>query len=169
MFTAAVKAIQFRKGSRANYQRMEDAGGWRTAITADLKAFIEAQNSVFLSTASADGQPYIQHRGGPPGFLRVLDEKTIAFADFGGNRQYISWGNLTENPKFFLFLIDYAHRRRIKIWGTATVNEEDLQLIAKLKPEGYRARAERAMLLNVTGWDENCPQHIPQRFEVPPQ
>ena len=167
MFTPVVKAIQTRKGSRAHYQRMEDAGGWRTRITVELKAFIEEQNSVFLATTSADGQPYIQHRGGPPGFLRVLDEKTIAFADFGGNRQYITWGNLTENPKFFLFLIDYEHRRRIKMWGTAVVVEDDAALIARLKPEGYRARAERAMLLTVTGWDENCPQHIPQRIEVP--
>ena len=167
MFTPVVKALQTRKGSRTHYQRMEDAGGWRTRITDELKEFIEEQNSVFLATTSADGRPYIQHRGGPPGFLRMLDETTIAFADFGGNRQYITCGNLTENPKFFLFLIDYEHRRRIKIWGTAAVIEEDAALIARLKPEGYRARAERAMLLTVTGWDENCPQHIPQRFEVP--
>lgn len=165
-FTPTVKAIQTRKGSRPSYQRMEENGGWRTEITPDLAAFIEAQISVFLATANADGQPYIQHRGGPAGFLRVLDSATIAFADFSGNRQYISSGNLTENPKAHLFLIDYAHRRRIKIWGEAKIVEGDDALLAQLTPEGYRARPEQVMIFAVTAWDSNCPQHIPQRFEA---
>ena len=165
-FTPTVKAIQQRKGSRANYERMETGRGWSTTITPDLADFIAAQTSVFFGTASADGQPYIQHRGGPPGFLRVLDERTIAFADYRGNRQYISQGNLADNPQAFLFLIDYAHRQRIKIWGEARVVEDDPTLVQSLMPEGYKARPEQAFILTVTAWDSNCPQHIPQRFEA---
>jgi uncharacterized protein len=165
-FSPSVKAIQARKGSRQAYARMEESGSWRTTITPDLADFIAAQTSVFLATASADGQPYIQHRGGPAGFLRVLDEKTIGFVDFAGNRQFITQGNLSENPKAYLFLIDYAHRQRIKLWGEARVIEGDAELTAKLMPENYKARAEQIILLTVAAWDMNCPQHIPQRFEA---
>ena len=165
-FTDTVKAIQSRKGSRPAYARMEDGGSWDQSITADLKAEIEAQTSVFLATANADGQPYIQHRGGPAGFLRVLDEHTIAFVDFAGNRQFITQGNLAENPKAHLFLIDYAHQRRIKVWGTARVVEGDEALLRRLMPEGYRAKPEQVVLFTVAAWDVNCPQHIPQRFEA---
>lgn len=165
-FTDKVKAIQARKGSRPAYSRMEAGGSWDSSITAELKAEIEAQTSVFLASANAAGQPYIQHRGGPAGFLQVLDEQTIAFVDFAGNRQYITQGNLEENPKAHLFLIDYARRRRIKVWGTARVVEGDEALMRRLMPEGYRARAEQVVLLTVTAWDVNCPQHIPQRFEA---
>jgi len=165
-FTPTVKAIQSRKGSRRGYATMERRGSWETSITPDLAAFIAAQTSVFLATASADGQPYIQHRGGPAGFLRVLDDHTIGFVDFAGNRQYITQGNLAENPKAYLFLIDYAHRRRIKIWGEARVVEGDDSLIARLMPEGYKARPEQVILFTVAAWDSNCPQHIPQRFEA---
>ena len=165
-FTPSVKAIQARKGSRATYARMEEHGGWQTAITPDLAAFITAQTSVFLATVNAEGQPYIQHRGGPPGFLHVLDEQTIGFADFSGNRQYITQGNLTERSKAHLFLIDYAHRRRVKIWGEARIIEDDDALTAQLMPPDYKARPERTLLFTVTAWDSNCPQHIPQRFEA---
>jgi predicted pyridoxine 5'-phosphate oxidase superfamily flavin-nucleotide-binding protein len=165
-FTPTVKAIQERKGSRRSYGRMEERGGWQTRITADLAAFIEAQISVFLGTANAEGQPYIQHRGGPPGFLRVLDERTIGFADFAGNRQYITQGNLADNARAYLFLIDYTHKRRVKIWGEARVVEGDAELTARLMPEGYRARPEQAILFTVAAWDQNCEQHIPQRFEA---
>ncbi len=165
-FTGTVKAIQARKGSRPAYARMEEGGSWQHVITDDLKAEIEAQTSVFLATANADGQPYIQHRGGPAGFLHVLDEHTIAFVDFVGNRQYITQGNLAENPRAHLFLIDYAHRRRVKVWGTARVVEGDEALARRLMPKGYRARPEQVVLFNVTAWDVNCPQHIPQRFEA---
>ena len=165
-FTDTVKAIQSRKGSRPAYARMEADGSWKSSITADLKAEIEAQTSVFLATASGDGQPYIQHRGGPAGFLKVLDEHTIGFVDFAGNRQYITQGNLEENPKAQLFLIDYARRRRIKVWGTARVVEGDEELLRRLMPAGYRARPEQVVLFTVTAWDVNCPQHIPQRFEA---
>jgi uncharacterized protein len=165
-FTPTVKAIQERKGSRQAYARMEEGGSWQTTISPDLADFIAAQTSIFLATASADGQPYIQHRGGPAGFLHVLDEKTIGFADFAGNKQFISQGNLSENSKAYLFLIDYAHRRRIKIWGEARVVEGDADLMKKLMPENYRARPEQVILFTVTAWDTNCPQHIPQRFEA---
>lgn len=165
-FTPTVKALQSRKGSRQAYARMEQGGGWETTITPALKDFVEQQTSVFLGTANAGGQPYIQHRGGPAGFLRVLDEHTLGFADFSGNRQFISTGNLLENPKFHLFLIDYAHRTRVKVWGEARVVEGDEALMARLMPVGYKARGEQAILLSVTAWDANCPQHIPQRVDA---
>lgn len=165
-FTSVVKAIQERKGSRESYARMESGRGWSTTITPDLAEFIAAQTSIFLGTASADGQPYIQHRGGPPGFLRVLDERTLAFADYRGNRQFISQGNLAENPRAFLFLIDYAHRQRIKLWGESRVVEDDPDLVRSLMPEGYKARPEQAIVFTVSAWDANCPQHIPQRFDA---
>ncbi|KQY90533.1 MULTISPECIES: pyridoxamine 5'-phosphate oxidase family protein [Roseateles] len=165
-FTPTVKALQTRKGSRHAYARMEQGGGWESRITPELKDEIEAQISVMLATANAEGQPYVQHRGGPPGFLHVLDEHTIAFADFAGNRQYITQGNLSENPRAFLFLMDYAAQRRIKIWGRARVVEGDAELMAKLMPAGYPARPEQVILFDVEAWDVNCPQHIPQRFEA---
>jgi hypothetical protein len=165
-FTPSVKAVQSRKGSRRAYRRMEERGSWQTRITPDLARFVAAQTSVFLATANADGQPYIQHRGGPPGFLRVLDDKTIGFADFVGNKQFITQGNLADNPKAHLFLIDYAQRQRIKIWGEAHVVEGDSELLAKLMPAGYKARPDQVILFTVSAWDANCPQHIPQRFEA---
>jgi hypothetical protein len=165
-FTETVKAIQARKGSRTAYARMESGGSWEQSITAELKNEIESQTSVFLATANAQGQPYIQHRGGPAGFLQVLDEHTIGFVDFAGNRQYITQGNLAENPKAQLFLIDYANRRRIKVWGAARVVEGDDALLRRLMPEGYRARPEQVVLFTVSAWDVNCPQHIPQRIEA---
>ncbi len=165
-FTPTVKAIQGCRGSRKAYAQREEAGAWPTHIKPDLAQFISEQRSVFLATANKDGQPYIQHRGGPPGFLRVLDDKTIGFADFAGNRQYITLGNLADNPKAYLFLIDYMHRRRIKIWGEARVVEGDAELLSKLMPEGYKARPEQVILFTVAAWDSNCAQHIPQRFEA---
>lgn len=165
-FTPTVKAIQTREGSRHSYARMEERGGWQTVVTSELKAFIESQTSVFLATANAEGQPYIQHRGGPAGFLHVFDDTTLGFADFFGNRQYITAGNLADNPRAYLFLIDYAHRQRIKIWGRARVVENDAALVARLMPPDYRARPEQAILFTISAWDTNCPQHIPQRFDA---
>lgn len=165
-FTPSVKAKQNDRGSRQSYAQIETNHGWETRITPDLASFIEAQTSIFLATSNAEGQPYIQHRGGPAGFLRVLDDKTIGFADFAGNRQYITLGNLADNPKAFLFLIDYAHKQRIKIWGTARTVENDAELMSQLTPDDYRARAEQVILFEVSAWDANCPQHIPQRFEA---
>lgn len=165
-FTPAVKALQKRKGSRRAYANMEENGSWETKITPELEAFIAEQRSMFLATVNADGQPYIQHRGGPPGFLRVLDAHTLAFVDFVGNRQYISTGNLAENPKAHLFLVDYRHRKRVKVWGDARMVETTPELLARLMPEGYRAKPDQVLLFTVRAWDANCPQHIPPRFEA---
>lgn len=162
-FSPAVKAMQARKGSREAYAKMERGRGWRATIDADLAAFIAEQTSVFLATASASGQPYVQHRGGPPGFLHVLDERTLAFADFRGNRQYITGGNLAENPKVQLFLIDYVEPARVKIWGEARV-VDDAAMISSLMPTGYAAKAEQAIVIDVVAWDANCQQHIPRRL-----
>ena len=165
-FTASVKALQALKGSRKAYAHMEEAGSWKILITPELKAFIEDQTSVFLATANSAGQPYIQHRGGPAGFLRVVDDRTLGFVDYAGNRQYITLGNISENPKAHLFLIDYAHRRRFKIWGELRAVEGNQALMTQLMPAGYKARAERVMLFSVSAWDANCPQHIPQRIDA---
>jgi predicted pyridoxine 5'-phosphate oxidase superfamily flavin-nucleotide-binding protein len=165
-FTPTVKALQTRKGSRRAYANMEARGGWETDVTPELAQFIAEQRSVFLATVNAEGQPYIQHRGGPPGFLRVLDAHTLGFVDFTGNRQYISSGNLLENPKAHLFLIDYRQRRRVKLWGEARMVEATPELLAQLMPEGYKARPEQVLLFTVRAWDANCPQHIPPRFEA---
>jgi predicted pyridoxine 5'-phosphate oxidase superfamily flavin-nucleotide-binding protein len=165
-FSTAVKAIQARKGSREAYARVEAQGGWRTEIDDNLAAFLADTNSFYLATSSRDGQPYIQHRGGPKGFVKTLDKQTIAFADYGGNRQFITQGNLSENPKAHIFVMDYAHRRRVKIWGEARVVEDDPALLASLMPKGYRARPEQVILFKIAAWDTNCPQHIPQKFDA---
>jgi len=166
-FTPAVKAVQERRGSRRQYARMETTRGWQNTVTEDLAAFIAERDSFYLATANAEGQPYIQHRGGPKGFLRVLDDRTLAFADFKGNRQYITTGNLADNDRAFIFLMDYAHRQRIKIWGRARVVEGDDALIGKLFVPGYKAKPEQAILFTVEAWDINCQQHIPQLFPAP--
>jgi uncharacterized protein len=165
-FSPAVKAVQAKRGSRAHFAKMEDKGGWRTTITPDLAGFLTEARSLYLATASADGQPYVQHRGGPPGFVRVLDERTLGFADFKGNRQYITTGNLAENDKAFIFVMDYARRRRVKIWGRARMVEGDAALLARLWPDGYQARPEQVIVFEVEAWDTNCPQHIPQMFDA---
>jgi hypothetical protein len=160
-FTRSVKALQTRKGSREAYRRLEAKGGFNTRIPPELEQFIGAQTSVFLATANGEGQPYVQHRGGPAGFLHVINDQTIAFADYSGNRQFITQGNLADNPKAHLFLMDYAHRQRVKIWGTAKVLE-DAEVTASLMPKGYAAKPEQTILFTVTAWNANCPQHIPQ-------
>jgi uncharacterized protein len=165
-FTASVKTLQERRGSRKAYRRMEERGGWETRVTPELAAFLSERDSAYLATANSAGQPYIQHRGGPKGFIRVLDDKTLGFADFVGNRQYITTGNLAENDRAFLFLMDYAHRQRIKIWGKARVVENEAELLAKLMPEGYDAQPQQAILFTIEAWDVNCPQHIPQKFDA---
>ncbi len=165
-FTPAVKAIQTQKGSRKSYANMELHGGWQTKITSDLASYLAGLDMFYLGTANAQGQPYIQYRGGPVGFLKVLDDRTLAFADFGGNRQYITVGNLSENPKSFIFLMDYANSRRIKVWGTAEVIEGDDELLAVLQDPNYGGRVERAVRFRVAAWDVNCPQHIHKRYSI---
>lgn len=162
-FTPTVKAVQTAKGSRDTYAKMELGYGWETTVTRELKEFLAELDTFFLGTSNAAGRPYIQHRGGPPGFLRVLDEKTLAFADFSGNRQYITLGNLNENPNAFIFAVDFLRRRRIKLWGTARYVEGDTDLEAELVSPGYHATVERVILFTIEAWDINCPQHIHRR------
>src|SRR4051812_36583397 len=163
-FTPAVKAVQEVKGSRRSYAQMEKGRGWRTIVTPDLANFLADLDMFYLGTANAEGQPYIQYRGGPPGFLKAIDERTLGFADFAGNQQYVTLGNLSENPKAFLFLMDYANSRRIKVWGTARVVEGDAALLEKLCDRDYPGEPERAILFAIKAWDVNCPQHIHRRF-----
>ena len=164
-FSPAVKAIQARKGSREAYAQSEQRG-WRIEVDDNLAAFLADASSFYFATASADGQPYIQHRGGPKGFLKVLDKQTLAFVDYAGNQQFITQGNLSENPKAYIFVMDYAHRRRVKIWGEARIVEDDEALTTSLMPKGYRARPEQVILFRIAAWDTNCPQHIPQKFDA---
>jgi hypothetical protein len=165
-FTPAVKAMQEKHHSRLSYARMEQMGGWQSDANPHLVHFLSTMDSFYFGTANAAGQPYIQHRGGPKGFLKVLDDKRLAFADFSGNRQYISVGNLGENNKASLFLMDYPNRRRIKIWGTAQVVFDDKALLDSLSDPSYKAKVERAIVFNISAWDINCPQHIKQRFTM---
>lgn len=163
-FTPAVKSIQSEKGSRTGYARMEAGGSWETTVTPELEAFLSELDMFYLGTANAAGQPYIQYRGGAPGFLKVVNEKALAFADFGGNRQYVTLGNISENSKAFIFLIDYARSRRIKLWGTLRVVDGDPSLLEQLRDPTYPGEVERAMLFEIEAWDVNCPQHIHKRF-----
>lgn len=164
-FSPTVKALQTEHGSRASYARIEERGGFRTGISAELAKFIAETDTAYLATANREGQPYAQHRGGPKGFIRVLDQSTLGFADFTGNRQYITTGNLRDNDKAFLFLMDYSQRRRIKLWGRARIVANDPDLVERLMPEGYQARAEQAVLFDILAWDVNCPQHIPRKLD----
>ena len=164
-FTTSVKAVQAAKGSRRAYEKLEARGGFHTAIDAGLAGYLAQAESAYFATASGDGRPYVQHRGGPRGFIRVVDAHTLAFADYAGNRQYISVGNLAENDRAFLFVMDYVNRQRVKIWGRAHVSE-DADLIAELMPEDYKARPERAIVFTVEAWDGNCHQHIPQKIDA---
>jgi hypothetical protein len=163
-FTPSVKAVQARLGSRQHYAHMEERDGWLDTITPELAEFLRERDSVYFATASGDGRPYIQHRGGPKGFLKVLDDRTLAFADFKGNRQYISVGNLAENTQAFLFLMDYATHTRIKIWGSAEVIEDDPELLARLTDPGYKGKPERVIRFRVEAWDSNCRQHISIKY-----
>ena len=163
-FTPSVKAIQEKFHSRNSYASMETFGGWQSEISEQLTQFLNTMDSFYLSTSNASGQPYTQHRGGPKGFLKTLDSKTLAFADFSGNRQYITAGNLSENNKAFIFLMDYQNKTRIKIWGTAKVIEDDKELLKSLSDDSYKARLERVIVFTVEAWDANCRQHIQQRF-----
>jgi uncharacterized protein len=165
-FTPSVKAIQERRGSRRRYRRLEEKGGFRRSVTPDLAAFLAERTSFYLATSNLEGQPYIQHRGGPKGFLRPLDERTLGFADFGGNQQFITLGNLADNPRAFIFVMDYAQRRRVKLWGRARVVADDPALLERLADPGYAGKPEQAILFALEAWDINCPQHIPQLVPV---
>ena len=163
-FTPAVKALQEKYNSRTGYAHMEQYKGWASEITADLEFFLSCIDSFYLATANTNGQPYIQHRGGSKGFLKVLDRNRLAFADFKGNKQFISSGNLSENNQAFIFLMDYPNQARIKLWGTAEVFYDDTELITSLHDSSYKATPERAVVFTVSAWDVNCPQHIKPRY-----
>lgn len=163
-FTPSVKAVQTDMGSREGYAKMEAGHGWQTVVTPQLRGFLSGLDMFYLGTSNAEGQPYIQYRGGAAGFLKVIDATTLGFADFGGNRQYITLGNLRDNPKAFIFLMDYMNSQRIKLWGTARVVEDDSRLLSKLQDKEYPGQVERAILFNIEAWDVNCPQHIHKRY-----
>lgn len=164
VFPPSAQAMQERLGSRATYARRDRAGGFPTEVDARLEAFLAELDSFYIASATKDGMPYIQHRGGPKGLLKVLGPSTLGFADFAGNRQYITIGRLAENDAVCLFLMDYAHQARIKLWGRARVVEDDPELLARLTDAGYRAKVERAIVIEIEAWDINCRQHIPQKF-----
>jgi predicted pyridoxine 5'-phosphate oxidase superfamily flavin-nucleotide-binding protein len=160
LFSASVKAEQARLGSRQSFEDRE----WATAITEDLARFLDAIDTFFFATASADGQPYIQHRGGPPGFLKPIGPKTLAFADFAGNRQYITLGHLKENERAHIFILHFATQQRLKMWGRARVIENDAALMERLVDPTYKARPQRAVVFELEAWDVNCRQHIVPRY-----
>lgn len=163
VFTKAALKAQAERGSAKAYERRV-AEGFPDRITAELAKFIAEQDTAFLATATADGAPYLQHRGGPKGFIKVIDDRTLGFADYRGNRQYITLANLSENDRAFLFLLDPARRQRIKLWGRARVIEDDPAVIERLFDKGYQARPERAILFTIEAWDVNCSSHIVTRF-----
>jgi predicted pyridoxine 5'-phosphate oxidase superfamily flavin-nucleotide-binding protein len=166
VFTPAARRFQAELGSAQIYAK-KLAAGFPDRVTPDLAAFIAELDTVFLATVSAEGAPYLQHRGGPKGFLKVIDERTLGFADYAGNKQYITISNLAGNDHAYLFLLDFANRRRIKLWGRARLVADDPALLERLSDRGYRARPERALLFTIEAWDINCSQHITARFSEP--
>jgi hypothetical protein len=165
-FTETVKKIQKEKGSRSIYANMEQNHGWEYTVNSFLRNFIAERDSFYMATVNNDGQPYIQHRGGPKGFLKIIDEKTLGFADFHGNRQYISYGNLEDNNKVSLFLMDYPNKTRIKVWGSAEIIEDDKKLIEKLSMSEDKENIEHAFLIHIEAWDRNCPKYITPRYTL---
>jgi len=166
VFPPAARLAQTERGSARHYAKKIEAG-FPAAVTPELAAFIAQLDTAFFATVSAAGAPYIQHRGGPKGFIKVIDDRTLGFADFAGNRQYITLGNLADNDRAFLFLLDFASRQRSKLWGRARMVEGDAALLERLVDPGYRARPERAILFAIEAWDINCSQHITARFAEP--
>ena len=160
MFSPAVKAEQARLGSRASFEDRD----WQTEITDDLRQFLVAIDTFFFATASADGRPYIQHRGGPAGFLKPIGTHMLAFADFAGNRQYITLGHLKENDRAHIFILHFATQQRLKLWGRARVVEDDAELMERLVDSSYKAKPQRAIAFRIEAWDINCRQHIVARY-----
>jgi predicted pyridoxine 5'-phosphate oxidase superfamily flavin-nucleotide-binding protein len=163
VFPPAAQQAQAERGSAKAYAA-RIAEGFPDKVTPELAAFIAEQDTAFLATATADGAPYLQHRGGPKGFIKIIDEQTLGFADYRGNRQYITLANLSENDRAFLFLFDPGRKQRIKLWGRARVIENDAALVEQLFDKGYKARPERVILFTIEAWDVNCSSHIVTRF-----
>ena len=163
VFPPAVRRAQAERGTAQAYAKKIEHG-FPNAVTPELASFIAEQDTAFLATASAEGAPYVQHRGGPKGFIKVVDERTLGFADYRGNKQFITLGNLSENDHAYLFLLDFSRRQRIKLWGRACVVENDDALIEKLFDHGYKAKPERVILFTIEAWDVNCSQHITERY-----
>lgn len=165
-FTDAVKAMQIRYGSRQAYSKFDHAENRRDSLNEQEIVFLSERDSFYMASIGENGWPYVQHRGGPKGFLKVLDEKTIGFADFRGNRQYISVGNLSVDNRVSLFFMDYANRQRLKLWARASLvrEDEDAALIAHLADPDYEAKVERGIIMTIEALDWNCPQHIAQRY-----
>jgi predicted pyridoxine 5'-phosphate oxidase superfamily flavin-nucleotide-binding protein len=163
VFTPAVQKAQAERGSAKSYEK-RITEGFPDRITPELIAFIAEQDTMFFGTASGQGAPYVQHRGGPKGFIKAVDERTLGFIDYRGNRQYITLANLSENDRAFIFLLDPARRQRIKLWGRARVVEDDSALVVRLFDENYAAKPERAILFTIEAWDANCSSHIVTRF-----
>jgi len=160
LFSASVKAEQARLGSRQSFEDRQ----WTTEITDNLRQFLDAIDTFFFATADASGRPYVQHRGGPPGFLKPIGPRTLAFADFAGNRQYITLGHLKENDRAHIFILHFATQQRLKLWGRARVVENDIALMERLVDPAYKARPQRAIVFELDAWDVNCNQHIVARY-----
>ena len=165
-FSGTVKQVQAERGSRAAYAHQEARGGFDTEVTPDLAGFLAEVDTAFLATANAEGQPYVQHRGGPRGFIQVIDASTIGFLDLPGNRQYVTTGNLRDNDRVCLFLIDYARRLRVKVWGHARAVPASDPAAATLTSANAPTRVEQAILITVTAWNANCPKHIPRKVDA---
>jgi len=166
-FTDSVKQVQEFHGTRNSYARMETSGD-RFKLTYKEVAFIQSRDSFYMGTVGDNGWPYVQFRGGPKGFLNVIDESTVAYVDFRGNGQYISTGNIKDNNKTSLFLIDYPSQTRLKVWAESTIiqADEDEELVKRLQVDGYKARIERIVIFKIQAYDWNCPQHITPRYTV---
>ncbi len=167
VFTPAVQAAQARYGAREHGSALAAREPVRDRLNDDLIAYIAAADSFFIGTANHDGWPHVQHRGGPTGFLKVLDDRTLAFADYSGNRQYVTVGNLGENDRLQLMIIDYQRGRRLKIWGHGAVVDDDPALLERVADRDYPARPERVIRIGIVGWDLNCRQHFPKLVRAP--
>ena len=161
-FSPAVKAAQARYGVREHGARLEQKEPANDRLTPELRRFVAETDSFFIATASREGWPHVQHRGGPAGFVKVLDDRTLAFADYAGNKQLITVGNLGENDRVMIFIIDYPRGRRLKIWGRARVSDDDGTLLERVSDRGYRAKVERVIEIEVLAFDLNCRQHFPK-------
>jgi predicted pyridoxine 5'-phosphate oxidase superfamily flavin-nucleotide-binding protein len=167
-FTESVKKAQEKYGSRSSYEKMENKGADQFQIFQRETAHIQRMDSFYLSTVNKNGWPYVQFRGGPKGFLKIIDRSTLGYADFRGNMQYISTGNINDNNRVSMILLDYPSKTRLKIWAETEILEPDmnLELSAKLIPSDYQAKIERLVIFHIKAFDWNCPQHITPKYTL---